>query len=138
MKYASFWARFLAALLDAVIINILSFFVGAVIGFTFPASTGSTTGLEALGFLIGIVVGWLYFALSESSPKQATLGKQALKIVVIDLNGSQISFGQATVRYFAKYVLGIITLLIGYLMAAFTKKNQALHDIVAGTLVGKQ
>ena len=137
MKYASFWARFLASLLDSVILYIVAFLAGAVIGFIFAASTGSTTDVEALGSLVGLVVSWPYFALSESSPKQATLGKQALGIVVTDLNGGRISFGQATGRYFVKY-LSTITLLIGYLMAAFTEKNQALHDMVAGTLVVKQ
>lgn len=90
-----------------------------------------------MGFLVDIVVSWLYYALSESSPKQATLGKQALGIVVTDLNGKRISFGKATGRYFGKY-LSTITLFIGYLMAAFTDKNQALHDIMAGTLVVKR
>jgi len=137
MNYASFWSRFLALLLDTIILYILGFMAGALVGYLFAASTGSTTGIEALGFLVGVVVGWLYYALSESSLKQATLGKQALGIVVTDLNGSRISFGKATGRYFGKY-LSAITLLIGYLMAAFTEKNQALHDIIAATIVVKK
>ncbi|XWK90407.1 MAG: RDD family protein [Phormidium sp.] len=140
MKYASFWSRFLAALLDSIILYILSVLAGFVVGFLFGASvasTGSTTGVEVLGFLVGITVSWLYYALSESSAKQATLGKQALGIVVTDLNGDRISFGKATARYFSKYLSAMI-LFIGYLMAAFTEKNQALHDIIAGTLVVKK
>lgn len=137
MTYASFWSRFLASLLDTIILYILAFMAGAVLGFVFASATGATEGFEALGFIVGIIVSWLYNALSESSPKQATIGKQALGIVVTDLNGERISFGKATARYFGKY-LSTITLLIGYLMAAFTEKNQALHDIIVGTLVIKR
>jgi uncharacterized RDD family membrane protein YckC len=53
---------------------------------------------------------------------------------VTDLEGRRIGFGRATGRYFAK-ILSSLTLFIGYLMAGFTEKKQALHDMIAGTLV---
>ena len=80
---------------------------------------------------------WLYFTLLESSLKQATLGKLALGIIVTDLNIKRISFGIANGRYWGKIVSAII-LLIGFIMAGLTKKKQALHDIMAGTLVVKK
>jgi uncharacterized RDD family membrane protein YckC len=83
---------------------------------------------------IRTVLNWLYFSLLESSSWQATLGKKALGLEVTDLAGRRISFGRATGRFFAKYISAII-LMIGFLMAAFTEKKQALHDILAGTLV---
>ena len=86
--------------------------------------------------LLSMVVGWLYFALMESSNKQATVGKIALNIRVTDLNGNRISFGRATARYFGKYLSAMIA-MIGFIMAAFTKRKQALHDILAETLVLK-
>ena len=70
----------------------------------------------------------------ESSKHRATLGKRLLKLQVTGLNGEQIDFGRATGRYFAK-ILTIATLLIGYFMALFTPKKQALHDMLAGTVV---
>ena len=70
----------------------------------------------------------------ESSSKQATLGKLALGIVVTDLSGNRISFGRATGRYFGKIVSGMI-MCIGYIMAGFTERKQALHDIMASCLV---
>ncbi|HBY76937.1 MAG TPA: hypothetical protein DEG47_08015, partial [Cyanobacteria bacterium UBA11148] len=84
--------------------------------------------------LVGLLIAWLYYAVQESSAKQATIGKQALGIVVTDLQNQRISFIQATIRYFSK-IISTIILLIGYLMALFTEKKQALHDIIAGTLV---
>jgi uncharacterized RDD family membrane protein YckC len=76
---------------------------------------------------------WLYFALMESM-KGATLGKMALGIIVTDLQGNRISFGRATGRYFAK-IISSLTILVGYIMAGFTQRKQALHDIIAGCLV---
>jgi uncharacterized RDD family membrane protein YckC len=81
-----------------------------------------------------IVFTWLYFALMESSAKQATLGKAMIGVIVTDADGSRISFGRASGRYFAKFV-SVITLMIGFIMAAFTKRKQALHDMMAGCLV---
>jgi uncharacterized RDD family membrane protein YckC len=70
----------------------------------------------------------------ESSARGATLGKMALGLRVVDLNGDRIGFGRATGRYFGKIVSGLI-LGIGYFMAAFTQQKQALHDIMAGCLI---
>jgi len=82
-----------------------------------------------------IIVGqWLYYALMESSSRQGTLGKMALRIIVTDLDGKRISFGKASGRYFGKIISGII-LYIGFIMIAFTEKKQGLHDMLASTLV---
>jgi uncharacterized RDD family membrane protein YckC len=80
------------------------------------------------------VAQWLYFALLESSSWQGTLGKKALGLIVTDMMGRRISFARATGRHFAKIISGMI-LLIGYLMAGFTERKQALHDMIAGCLV---
>ena len=80
---------------------------------------------------------WLYWALLESSPWQATLGKKALGLLVTDLQGRRITFARASGRYFGK-LLSTIVLGTGYLMAGFTEKKQALHDILAGCLVTRR
>jgi uncharacterized RDD family membrane protein YckC len=72
-----------------------------------------------------------------SSEWQATVGKRVMSIVVTDLHGGRISFGRATGRHFAKY-LSAFLLGIGFIMAAFTSKKQALHDIIAETVVVKR
>jgi len=84
--------------------------------------------------LVQLVLTWLYFAFCESSPWQATLGKLALGIRVVDMEGNRISFLRATGRHFAKLLSGLI-LMIGYVMVAFTQRKQGLHDIIASTLV---
>jgi len=132
--YAGFWKRFLAAFIDGILVNAVAFVAGFALGFGVASSGGGVEGLEAVANLIGIVVGWAYYAAMESSTMQATLGKMALGIKVTDLNGDRISFGRATGRHFGKIISGAIC-LIGFIMAAFTEKKQALHDIMAGCLV---
>ncbi len=146
VQYAGFWRRFVAYLLDSIILSIV--FWGAALAFGIgllgtsmnmnghydPNATGAAmSGIMLIAVLFG-AGGWLYFALMESSKNQGTLGKMALGLRVTDLAGKRISFGKATGRFFAK-ILSSMTLCIGYIMAGFTAKKQALHDFVAGTLV---
>jgi uncharacterized RDD family membrane protein YckC len=98
-----------------------------------------------ISVIIGLVIiQWLYFAYFESSAKQGTLGKQAMSLIVTDLNGGRITFGKASMRHFARtlpsivpYIGGIFT-LADYLCQPFTEKKQTLHDMMAGTLVLKK
>jgi uncharacterized RDD family membrane protein YckC len=122
VRYAGFWRRFLAYLLDSIIIGA----AGMIL------TSGSREEM-AMSFA-SIVAGWLYFSLMESSKYQATLGKMALTMKVTDESGNKISFGRATGRHFAK-ILSAITLGIGYLMIVWTKKKQGLHDKLAHTII---
>lgn len=119
--YAGFWKRFVAYLIDGIILGI----IGAIL---------TSQMDEAVAGTVTTILGWLYFAGMESSSRQATLGKSVLGIYVTDLDGNRISFLRATGRYFAKILSGLI-LGIGYIMAAFTARKQALHDMLASTLV---
>lgn len=136
-EYAGFWKRFLAYILDGIILYIFVSVIGFIIGITYGVAGGTAEGARVLSFLLSLILGWLYFGLMESSVRQATLGKQALGIIVTDLNGNRIFFGKATARYFGKFISGLI-LGIGYIMAGFTEKKQALHDMMAGCLVVKK
>ena len=135
VRYAGFWLRFCAAFVDGFITNILVGIVGLVMGLSFSMlGHDMVQAIVPLAQFSGIIIQWLYFALMESSTNQATLGKMSVGIRVTDLDGRRLSFGQATGRYFGKILSGLI-LGIGFLMAAFTEKKQALHDMLAGTLV---
>ncbi len=87
--------------------------------------------------LLALMAGWIYFASMESSGWQATLGKKALGLKVTDLAGNRITFARASGRFFGKLLSGMI-LMIGFFMAGFTERKQALHDILAGCLVLRQ
>lgn len=151
--YAGFWLRFVAFIIDLIILGCVGGILGGVIfgimgismgGLLRPDSMGglrhpemmapAILGAVALVELALFVGQWLYFALLESSTWQATLGKKALGLYVTDIYGARIGFGRATGRYFAKFISGL-TLSIGYIMAGFTEKKQALHDMIASCLV---
>ncbi|QJR09948.1 hypothetical protein DSM104443_00999 [Usitatibacter rugosus] len=125
--YAGFWRRFSAYWLDAVLVNVISFAI------TFGLVT-MKPGFDLLATLVGIALAWLYYSLMHSSSRQATLGKMAFGIKVTDLEGERISFLRATGRHFAAWVSAVL-LLVGFVMAAFTERKQALHDMMASTLV---
>jgi uncharacterized RDD family membrane protein YckC len=145
--YAGFWLRFVAVIIDGVLL----YFVRVILFMPFGLGMGMRgifrgrppqnisdfmpfVGLFIRIAIISSIIQWLYFALMESSSWQATLGKKALGLEVTDLEGRRISFGRATGRYFAK-IISTLILFIGYIMAGFTEKKQALHDMIAGTLV---
>jgi uncharacterized RDD family membrane protein YckC len=133
VRYAGFWRRFAAAFIDGLIGLVAGSVVRyAIIGVVLR-SAGSGT-ISAAYDVSGLVMGWLYFTLMESSSNQGTLGKMALGIVVTDLDGRRISWGRANARYWSKLISAFI-FCIGYIMAGFTEKKQALHDMIAGTLV---
>ncbi|MGC1121790.1 MAG: RDD family protein [Candidatus Methanofastidiosia archaeon] len=91
-----------------------------------------------LSFIMIVVVlflaGWVYNAALESSSPQATLGKMATGIKVVDKFGKRISFGTASVRYFAK-VLTLVFQGSYWYLVSFSEKRQAIHDMAAGTYV---
>ena len=154
VEYAGFWWRFLANIIDSIIISFVSWiFVIPILGI-FGVSLYSLKeagfdpeqaellifpmiGLITTVSLMSTVMQWLYFALMESSKYQGTVGKMVLKIKVTDEAGNRISFARATGRYFGKIISGMI-LMIGYIMAGFTEKKQALHDILASCYVIKE
>ena len=136
VQYAGFWRRLGSSLIDSIVVGGV-----ALVIYIIFVGVGAAT-FDEWGFFVGyaiayiavIVLGWLYYALMESSVKQATLGKMALGIIVTDAQGRRVSFGRATGRHFGKILSGII-LYIGYIMIAFTAKKQGLHDIMADCLV---
>ena len=137
MEYAGFLRRAVAAIIDLCLLGFLQaiIMVAVIAGMTFGESSEQTAVILTVALNLAIFVAmWLYFALMESSKLQATLGKMIIGVVVSDLDGNRISFGRATGRYFGKAVSTVI-LMIGYMMAGWTGRKQALHDIMAKCLV---
>ena len=141
-EYAGFWRRFAAVFIDGLILGIAQMLVFSVFGLSF-INTDPEMFAEGIptsfytAYLITLGMQIAYFVYLESSEKQATFGKQAMGIVVTDMNGERITMLNAVGRYFAKIPSALI-MGIGYLMQPFTQKKQALHDMIAGTLVYKK
>lgn len=133
--YGGFWLRAGALVIDGIVTAALAWAAGVVIGFALGAAGVREGTIGVLGAVAGIAAAFCYFSLLESSERGATLGKRAFRLRVVSAAElEQISFGRAAGRYFARFV-SILVLYIGYLMQPFTRRKQALHDIIAGTVV---
>lgn len=155
MNYAGFWLRFVAFIIDWIILGILNWViitpilaaVGISSGFSMsdlasgnidPAQlVGALSAMIGIGWFVSLTVDILYHSFFESSKFQGSVGKIALGLKVTDVSGNKIDFVKAVIRNFCKIISGMI-LLIGYIMAGFTDKKQGLHDMIASTLVVKK
>jgi len=125
--FAGVWRRLAALLIDAILLGCVEGALGMLIALLDTADISKLIS-------VGAAISWAYYALLESSPAQATLGKIAFGIKVTDAGGGLISFRRASVRYFCKS-LSTLVLGIGWLLPFLTPRRQALHDLLAGTLV---
>lgn len=141
IKYAGFWIRFVANLIDGLIIAIPSWIVQSGFIFLFvgmpsltsPYGKGSI-GLSAAAYFIGLIVPWTYFSLMTYYTG-ATLGKKCLGITVKSDDFEKLSFGRVLLRETVGKLLSTLIIFIGYIMAAFTQKKQTLHDMCAKSVV---
>lgn len=133
LKYASLGRRAAACLLDILVLVLIWASVHMLLRLMHAAQPANWVWfLPSPGSFF--TVSWIYHAVLESSPSQATYGKQVLKLRVTDLSGQRISFARANGRFLAR-LLSWVSLSVGFFMAAFTHKRQALHDMVAETVV---
>ena len=118
MNYAGFWIRFVAYLIDVVVVMI-------------PGMLIISAGLPSI---LNLILGLAYFIYFPSSEYMATPGKMALGLIITDEHGNRIGAGTAAVRYIC-YIISAIPLYIGFFMIGFTEKKHGLHDKIASTQV---
>ena len=147
LEYAGFWPRVAASLIDGLVLMLVAILVmvAVVVGVAILRAGGGNRPLESSVVVIAILVAYfgiiafclLYPVWMVSSPRQATVGKIAMGLRVVDLDGERLGFGRSIGRQLAKAVSCMVPFGIGFLLAAFTEKRQALHDMIASTLVVK-
>jgi len=134
VEFAGFWKRFLAYLIDGLIMGASIYAITLGVTFLLALLGYYNDGIVIAIYSVVIICTVIYYSIFESSKFQATPGKMALGIKVTDSNFKKLSFGHALGRFLFKIISGVI-LYIGYIMAGFTPKKQALHDILAKTYV---
>ncbi len=136
MDYASFWTRFAAKFLDGIIMQVVNFVLGMVIGLAMAATAKSPEGQAAMLVVIYVVSFLLDIAYKAFfiGAFGATPGKMAVKIKVVNPDGSRVSYPKAIGRALAEYLSAVIC-LIGYIMAAFDEEKRSLHDRICSTRV---
>ncbi|HKW91015.1 MAG TPA: RDD family protein [Methylomirabilota bacterium] len=125
---AGFWIRVVATAIDGVCVMAgeLAF---ALVVWLFLDDRLVTVAGRAFRFVAGIcypvIFHWLW---------GQTLGKMAVRVRVVTLDGGPLTLGRAIVRQIG-YWISAVMLGIGYLVAAFRGDKRALHDLIAGTRV---
>jgi len=134
-EFGGFWIRVEAFFVDLVVLTIIKLLV--LSPFLAGSLGGSVVAKIAMGVVVPIsslVIPWIYFAVLHSSVWQASVGKMAVGLKVVDKRGHQISFGRATGRYFAK-ILSALPVGLGIIWIAADDRKQGWHDKIAGTVV---
>lgn len=148
--YAGFWLRVVAFVIDSIVLSVLYLLVIIPLYDSLlpPPAIDPDSPMQAPTFfeqvlrpdvsqLVLIVVSIMYYAIMEASRHQASLGKLALELKVTDTDGGRLSLSKSVLRNASK-LLSASLLLVGYLVAAFTRRKQALHDLIAGAFVLKR
>lgn len=115
--YGGFWKRFLAMLIDGVILIIPSIVFNV-----------------AIPYVGGAILGLFYRPIFDASPLGASPGRALMGLKIISENGEKITLKQAYIRYFSSILSGLL-MCFGFIMSLFNSKNQTLHDMIAGTVV---
>ncbi len=135
MDYAGFWLRVCAQIIDIIVLSFAVVLFRIFYQFLFIPTLPFSFYSTPVNFrFLSIIIPACYYAFMESSAWQATLGKRAMGLAVIDMDGQRISFIRSLCRYFAKFISSFI-LCLGFVMVAFTDKKQGLHDKIVETLV---
>lgn len=135
---ASLWRRLGAFGIDLLIVRlvlaVLYGFIPVILRLIHHFYFGPYATRRSVDIALVAITWTGYFALMEGSSLQGTLGKKANNLAVVDVNGSRISVGRSALRALAHWLSALIFGL-GFIMAAFTKNKQTLHDLIADTLV---
>ena len=137
--YAGFWIRFLAKIIDGLVLMVPGMVVQVPVAVLVEMGSGGEEAaviLQIVAWLLGQLIGFLYSTLMLWK-YQATLGKMALSLKVIAVDKPKLSYAQCVGRFFAEWLSSII-LMIGYIIAAFDDEKRALHDHLCGTRVVKK
>lgn len=151
-EYAGFWLRVVAFIIDAIVLSVVYLLIIIPIyNFFAPDPVYESTGPGLVVEEPDMLNGWLvldfsqvilavtaigYYAVMEASRHQASLGKMAMDLKVTDTEGGRLTFSRAVLRNTSK-LLSSLLLMVGHVAAAFTKRKQALHDLIADALVMK-
>jgi uncharacterized RDD family membrane protein YckC len=119
--YGRVTPRAVALLIDLLLIGFITTVISGILG------------TDSHG-VVASIISWLYFALQESSGWMATFGKRLMGLAVQGVDGRQLSFSRASIRWLGRWASGLL-LGLGYMLALFTDKRQTLHDLLAGTVV---
>ena len=140
--YAGLWRRLQAWMIDLILVVLTSCFIALVAAIFLSLTVGLFLSDRELvnqiykysGAVIGFLTFITYFVGFEISNLEATPGKAFLNMKITDMKGNRIGVFRSLARLFSKVLSGFL-LGLGFVICDFTAQKQALHDIIADTLV---
>lgn len=134
-QYGGFWIRFVAVVIDGLIMGVVSLFYTPFINLAAYDPHDPVRIFIAIGILsaIGIVIRGIYETLFVGR-FGATPGKMVCHLKVVRPDGRPLTYMRSLCRYLAK-VLNDFTFTIGYIIAGFDDEKRALHDRLCDTRV---
>lgn len=135
VKYAGFWIRFVAAMVDGIILSIATNLFTVLIVLALGISNIDNPAVMIFTGIISFIAPFVYHILMVYKNEGSTLGKMMVGIKVISSSPEQLSLGNIILRETIGKIISSVILLAGYIMIAFTEKKQGLHDMIAKTVV---
>lgn len=143
-RYAGFWIRFGAKIIDIIILTVVTYAISFILGIFFDVSSMTIdpenpvipegyflmAGIQAI-IIIAIRACYSTYLIGRFG---ATVGKMACGLKVITPSGGRVSYPRALGRFFAEWI-SVIIIYIGYIMVAFDSEKRALHDRICSTRV---
>jgi uncharacterized RDD family membrane protein YckC len=130
---AGFWIRAVAAAVDGLVVSLVQFSLGFVAGYLWGSAVESSAAFQSTVVAFTLLFAGLYTAVLHAGPGQ-TIGKMLVGVRVVALDGEPLGFGPAVLRSFA-YLVSLLPLGAGFLMAGLRRDKRALHDLLAGSRV---
>jgi len=127
LQPAGFWLRVVAVIVDSALMMIL-------LAVMMIGAAGVGEDLVEPAYWLWVLISFLYWPVLESSAQRGTVGKMMLGLVVADIDGGKLPFLRSLLRNLAK-IISAIPFYIGFFLAAFTARKQALHDLITKAVV---
>ena len=137
LAFANWGERFVAWIIDIIIIGIFLSLIKFLIGVTWPSFTWAPNIFRLIPFVdfgLDNVIYFLYWTFMEGTNGQS-IGKMAMKIKVTMLNGEPIDMAHAAIESFGKAFLLPIDCIIGWIL--YQTRNQRLFNYISETITGK-
>jgi uncharacterized RDD family membrane protein YckC len=142
VKYAGFWMRLFAYIIDVLIVYVMIFVVGSIVGFVIGYAAGASDPppddmvlrIAGVFFAVAVVCCLFYYIYFPSGKWQATPGKRICGIHIICVDGGRVTGLVALGRYLS-YIVSTLPLGIGFLMIGWSEEKKGLHDMMCATRV---
>ena len=138
VEVIGFGRRFLAIIIDGVIVFMASLLIGFLVGMIWMFMGWWTSAADwpwsTISIIVMVILSFIYYTGGWVRSSGQTLGKMMLGIRIVNWDGSPLTSGKMILRYLG-YVVSALFASLGFIWVAIDKKRRGWHDLIAGTYV---